>query len=246
MDKQSEAKGCAKIAVKRYTVRDYFERLSTSVENTDYTEVDEKFAVYAINRAINLIVLEPKLDVLFKKHMQMNLTELSPSGERSARWVLNDCGEGDITDIYSIFLFDMSGSRPRKVCLCYKEPDLFWAATPYPELECGEPCNYTLDNEDGDWMFVIDRAIDRPMMLDIRYSSYPKELVSLDDIVPLPVYAMEPVLGFMRSMMYRAQSDFGFSDATDQESDLLITQLKNLVFKRFRASGNRFLGGAVL
>ena len=207
-------------------------------------DITEEFFLSCINYMIRDIMLEAKLERLFRVHDTMRLTQLTRKGKKSNKWKISLKNLGDIIDIHNLVILEADGCTLCPVQPCYMEPDKFYNAFPFPEGTCpGQPCHYTIDEDGENTYLMFDKPVDKPYIVDLRYSAYPGDIESLEDKVPYPVKAINVLIEGLRREVYQRDTDFAFSRSMFDVTDLNMARIKNMLYKVYSVAAPRRIDG---
>lgn len=221
------------------TARYFYNDLKEMIADTTET-IDEEYFLAVLNYALRQLASEPKLDILFKKHDRFKLAELSVKGDAETSWGL----ENEIIDVQNLAIYDASNKDLCRLSMCYLAPNDFYASFPMPEENpSGISQYYTIDFIDGESRLVFDRPIDRPIIVDIRFTAFPEEITSLDDKVKLPIRVANYILDAIRERRYESDSDGNFVSLVNILTTYDMAMIKTMVYRRPTVGGARIIGG---
>lgn len=169
-------------------------------------DISDKFVVSGLNWAFRDLPLVPGLSKIFSKHYHRTL---DANGHYS--WSLNE----DFRRIVYMPLlqaYTSTGGEPCPLKLCNKPVVDFYKRNGIIELkEPGTPCEYTVEREDDEVNFIIDRPSDVPIILDYIAYGFPKTVKTVDDEVEISAIAQNLILDIMRTYWLREADDYAFA-----------------------------------
>lgn len=198
----------------------------------------DNFIIEGINWCFRELPRVPKLGRLFTKHDVYNL-----DANKHYRWNINSKFRR-LIDVVMLNFYTSTGGEPCKLNLCHKDVDDFYNRNGIIELKHpGQPCQYTIEEEDDNIWLVLDRPSNIPIIVDIIVAGFPKEVNTMDDEIELSVIAEQLMLQLLASIWYQEASDFNFSEAIYTYMDnKAIPEAIQALNKRWGVSRQAILG----
>lgn len=191
----------------KYIVRDFSNKFR-SMLGDGTIDVPDEFVINGINWAFNELPLVPKLAKIFSKHKHVQL-----DANKHWRWNLNS-GFRRLLDIPMMTFWASTGGDICKLNLCHRDVVEFYTKHGIIELKkAGQPCEYTIEQEDDNIWLVINQPSDVPIIVDYIMYGFPKPVTSMDDEIEISAIAENLMLDAMRSFWYKEADDFAFSGA---------------------------------
>ena len=210
----------------KYQVRDFAKKFRILAGDTSEDTPDE-FIINGLNWAFNSLPSVPKLGKAFSKHYQFNL-----DAKGNYKWRLN----GDfrrLTDLPMLNFYTSNGEEPCQINICARSNVDFYKKNGIIAMkQPGEPCEYTIEQEDDDIYLVLDRPLDIPLIIDYIAFGYPAPIENLS-------------LHTLRKVWFEEADDLGFAGAfTDYMDNKMLPEAIQMINKRFGAEDQIVLGEA--
>lgn len=189
----------------RYTVEEFAKRFRSGVGDSTY-DIPEEFIINGLNWAFNELPLVPKLVKIFSKHKQVQL-----DAKGHWRWNLN----GDFRRLLDIPVMNFWTSTGGDICklkICHRDVVEFYDKNGIINLKKeGQPCEYTIEQEDDNIWLVFDRPLNIPVIIDYIGYGFPAPVSSMDDAIEISAIAENLILDVLRTYWYREADDFAFA-----------------------------------
>lgn len=187
------------------TVRDFSFKFRSMLGDGTF-DVPDEFIINGINWAFNELPLVPKLVKIFSKHKQVQL-----DAKGHWRWNLN----GDFRRLLDIPMMNFWTSTGGDICklnVCHRDVVEFYNKNGIINLKKeGQPCEYTIEQEDDNIWLVFDRPLNVPVIIDYIGYGFPAPVSSMDDTIEISAIAENLVLDVLRTYWYREADDFQFA-----------------------------------
>lgn len=221
-------------------VQDLIDKYTALVGNTLQTDPTD-FVITGLNKAFNELPSYPKLDKLFEKHYQVQLT-----GNNEYRWNLNQDDFRKISNIPSLTFWDNSKAGGLcKMNICNLPNNKFYSRNGVVKLkEPGRPCEYTLEREGDNTYLVFDRPLNRPLIIDYIIYGYPKNVEDVDDDISLSAIAENLILEYLKYVHYQESDDFAFAGSVfDMLDNKLVPEALQQLYKPMDSDAPIVIGG---
>ena len=189
----------------KYTVHEFSNKFRTMLGDSTY-DIPEEFIINGLNWAFNELPLVPKLVKIFSKHKQVQL-----DAKGHWRWNLN----GDFRRLLDIPVMNFWTSTGGDICklkLCHRDVVEFYDKNGIINLKKeGQPCEYTIEQEDDNIWLVFDRPLNVPVIIDYIGYGFPAPVSGMDDIIEISAIAENLILDVLRTYWYREADDFAFA-----------------------------------
>lgn len=189
----------------RYTVSEFEQKFRTLIGDGTI-DLPKDFIINALNWSFNALPLVPKLSKIFSKHKQVQL-----DAKGHYRWNLN----GDFRRLLDIPMMNFWTSTGGDICklhVCHRDVTEFYDHNGIIKLkEPGQPCEYTIEQEDDNIWLVFDRPLDVPVIIDYIAYGIPQPVKSEDDVIEISAIAENLILDVMRTVYYHESDDFAFA-----------------------------------
>lgn len=225
---------------KSMKVQDLIDKYTALVGDTLQTDPTD-FVIAGLNKAFNELPSYPKLDKLFEKHYQVQLT-----GNKEWRWNLNQNDFRKISNIPSMTFWDNSkAGDPCKMDICNLTNEKFYARNGVVKLkEPGRPCEYTLETEADNTYLIFDRPLDKPLIIDYIVYGYPKNVKDPTDEITLSAIAENLILEYLKYVHYQESDDFAFAGSIfDTLDNKLVPEALQQLYKPMGSSAPFIIGG---
>lgn len=198
----------------------------------------DNFIIEGINWCFRDLPLVPKMGKLFSHHYKYNL-----DAKNHYRWSIN----GDfrrLIEVPMLNFYTSTGGEPCKLNVCYKEVDAFYNKNGLVELKHpGEPCEYTIEEEDDNVWIVFDRPSNIPIIIDMIVCGFPKPVTSVEDTINISAIAEQLMMQALSSVWFQEGDDFGFSNFIfDYLDNKAIPEAIQALNKRWGISRQAILG----
>lgn len=223
----------------KYTVEEFARKFRTI--RGDLTEsTPDSFIIEGINWCFRDLPLVPKLYPIYSKHSKYNL-----DAKGHYRWKINGPFRR-LIDTPVLNFWSSTGGEPCKLPLCYKDTADFYNENGLVELrEAGEPCSYTIEQEDDNVWVVFDRPLNIPVIIDIIAYGFPKPVTKMSDEIEISAIAEQLMLNALTSVWFQEAEDFSFSGAIyDYLDNKLIPEAIQALNKRWAVAPQAILGEA--
>lgn len=191
--------------VMRMTVKEFADRFRT-LRGDSTLNTPDRFIIEGINWCFRDLPLVPRLGALFSKHYKYNL-----DAKGHYRWKIN----GDfrrLIDVPMLNFYSSTGSEPIKLCLCHEDVEDFYNKNGLIELKRpGQPCQYTIEEEDDNVWIVFDRPLNVPVIVDIIAYGFPKLVTSMNDEIEISAIAEHLMMMALSSVWLQEAEDFSFA-----------------------------------
>ncbi len=219
------------------TVNEFAEKFRT-LRGDSTADTPDDFIINGINWCFHDLPLVPKLGKIFSKHYKWNL-----DAKNHYRWKIN----GDfrrLIDVPMLNFYTSTGGEPCKKTLCFKDVEPFYDLNGLVELKHpGEPCTYTIEEEDDNVWVVFDRPLNIPMIIDMIAYGFPKDVHSMDDEIEISAIAEHLMMQALTTVWFQESSDFSFADNIYAYLDnKYIPEAIQALNKRWGAAGPSILG----
>lgn len=219
------------------TVNEFAEKFRT-LRGDSTADTPDDFIINGINWCFHDLPLVPKLGKIFSKHYKWNL-----DAKNHYRWKIN----GDfrrLIDVPMLNFYTSTGGEPCKKVLCFKDVEPFYDLNGLVELKhAGEPCTYTIEEEDDNVWVVFDRPLNIPMIIDMIAYGFPKDVKSMDDEIEISAIAEHLMMQALTTVYFQESSDFSFADNIYAYLDnKYIPEAIQALNKRWGAAGPSILG----
>lgn len=189
----------------RYTVQEFADKFRVLRGDTTLNTPDE-FIIEGINWCFRDLPLVPKLGKIFSKHYKFNL-----DAKGHYRWSLNS-GFRRLIDIPMLNFYTSTGGEPCKLLVCHEDVEDFYNHNGLIELKHpGEPCEYTIEDEDDDIWLVFDRPLNVPVIIDYIAYGFPKPVKSMDDVIEISAIAEQIMMMALSTVWLQEAEDFSFA-----------------------------------
>lgn len=189
----------------KYTVSEFSEIFRTHIGDGTL-DIPDNFVVNALNWAFNELPRVPKLEKLFSKHTQVTL-----DAKDHYRWNLN----GDFRRLLDIPMMNFWTSTGGDICklkICHRDVKEFYDKNGIINLkESGQPCEYTIEQEDDNIWLVFDRPLDVPVIIDYIAYGIPAPVKDMTDEITISAIAENLIIAVMREVYYHESDDFAFA-----------------------------------
>lgn len=197
----------------KYTVSEFSELFRTHVGDGT-ADIPDKFIIASLNWAFNELPLVPKLSKIFSKHKQVQL-----DAKDHYKWNLSKDFRR-LIDIPMLNFWTSTGGKPCRLNLCNRDNVEFYNKNGIISMkESGQPCEYTIEQEDDNIWLVLDRPSDVPIMLDYIAYGFPKPVKSMEDVIEVSAIAENLIIDAMRVVYYHEADDFAFASDIGQYLD---------------------------
>ena len=189
----------------KYTVQEFADKFRVMRGDTTLNTPDE-FIIEGLNWCFRDLPLVPKLGKLFSRHYKYNL-----DAKNHWRWPIN--GEfRRLIDIPMINFYTSTGGEPCKILVCHEDVEDFYEMNGIVELKHpGEPCTYTIEEEDDKVWLVFDRPLNIPMIVDMIVYGFPKPVKSMDDVIEISAIAEQLIMMVLSTVWLQEAEDFSFA-----------------------------------
>lgn len=189
----------------KYTVAEFSEIFRTHIGDGTI-DIPDNFVANALNWAFNELPRVPKLEKLFSKHEQVTL-----DAKDHYRWNLNGKFRR-LLDIPMMNFWTSTGGDICKLPICHRDVKEFYDKNGIINLkEPGQPCEYTIEQEDDNIWLVFDRPLDVPVIIDYIAYGIPAPVKSPDDIIEISAIAENLIIAAMRTVYFHESDDFAFA-----------------------------------
>ena len=189
----------------KMTVQEFADKFRVMRGDTTLNTPDD-FIIEGINWCFRDLPLVPKLGRLFSKHYKYNL-----DAKNHYRWPIN----GDfrrLIDIPMLNFYTSTGGEPCKLLVCHQDVEDFYEKNGLIELKHpGEPCEYTIEDEDDNIWIVFDRPLNVPVIIDMIVYGFPKPVTSMDDVIELSAIAEQLIMMVLSTVWLQEAEDFSFA-----------------------------------
>ena len=221
----------------KYQVKDFARKFRILAGDTSEDTPDE-FIINGLNWAFNSLPSVPKLGKAFSKHYTFNL-----DAKGNYKWKLN----GDfrrLTDLPMLNFYTSNGEEPCPITICARSNVDFYKKNGVIAMkQPGEPCEYTIEQEDDDIYLVLDRPLDIPLIIDYIAFGYPAPVDSIDDEIEISAPIENLVLHTLRKVWFEEADDLGFAGAfTDYMDNKMLPEVIQMLNKRFGTEEPTILG----
>lgn len=189
----------------KYTVSEFADKFRIMRGDTTLNTPDE-FIIEGINWCFRDLPLVPKLGKLFSRHYKYNL-----DAKNHYRWPIN--GEfRRLIDIPMMNFYTSTGGEPCKILVCHEDVEDFYEENGLVELKHpGEPCTYTIEEEDDKVWLVFDRPLNIPMIVDMIVYGFPKPVTKMDDVIEISAIAEQLIMMVLSTVWLQEAEDFSFA-----------------------------------
>ena len=189
----------------KYTVEEFANKFRTTRGDSTMDTPDD-FIIEGINWCFRDLPLVPKLGKLFSKHYKWNL-----DAKNHYRWKIN----GDfrrLIDVPMLNFYTSTGGEPCKLTVCHEDVENFYEHNGLIELKHpGEPCQYTIEEEDDNVWIVFDRPLNVPIIIDMIAYGFPKPVTKMDDVIELSAIAEQLIMMVLTTVWLQEAEDFSFA-----------------------------------
>lgn len=189
----------------RLTVQEFADKFRVMRGDTTLNTPDE-FIIEGLNWCFRDLPLVPKLGKLFSRHYKYNL-----DAKNHYRWPIN----GDfrrLIDIPMMNFYTSTGGEPCKLLVCHEDVEDFYEENGLVELKHpGEPCTYTIEEEDDNVWLVFDRPLNIPVIVDMIVYGFPKPVKSMDDVIEISAIAEQLIMMVLSTVWLQEAEDFSFA-----------------------------------
>lgn len=219
------------------TVSEFADKFRVMRGDTTLNTPDE-FIIEGINWCFRDLPLVPKLGKLFSRHYKYNL-----DAKNHYRWPIN----GDfrrLIDIPMMNFYTSTGGEPCKLLVCHEDVEDFYEENGLVELKHpGEPCTYTIEEEDDNVWLVFDRPLNIPVIVDMIVYGFPKPVKSMDDVIELSAIAEQLIMMVLSTVWLQEAEDFSFAgNIYDYLDNKWLPEAIQALNKRWGVSKTAILG----
>lgn len=221
----------------RMTVQEFADKFRVMRGDTTLNTPDE-FIIEGLNWCFRDLPLVPKLGRLFSKHYKYNL-----DANHHYRWPIN----GDfrrLIDIPMMNFYTSTGGEPCKLLVCHEDVEDFYEMNGLIELKHpGEPCTYTIEDEDDSIWLVFDRPLNIPVIVDMIVYGFPKPVKSMDDVIEISAIAEQLIMMVLSTVWLQEAEDFSFAgNIYDYLDNKWLPEAIQALNKRWGVSKTAILG----
>ena len=221
----------------KYTVNEFSKLFQTHIGDGTL-DIPEDFVINALNWAFNELPRVPKLEKLFSKHNQVQL-----DAKDHYRWNLN----GDFRRLLDIPMMNFWTSTGGDICklnICHRDVKEFYDHNGIVNLkQPGEPCEYTIEQENDNIWLVFDRPLDVPVIIDYIAYGIPKPVKSEEDEIDISAIAENLIIDAMRTVYYHESDDFAFAaDISSYLDNKKVTEAIQALNRRWGVEEQTIIG----